>query len=155
VSTESADTEIDLHAITDADAAAKSGVEHGEALLRFAEAVYSRDEKAMRPARTRVLDAVGPEGLVSAAGVVGNFQRMVRIADSTGIPLDTPLEIVSGDIREDLDLQRFGSSANTPAGGALKRALTPVLRPLLRRAFAFVGGRMMRQRKPETKTDSA
>ena len=61
---------------------------------------------------------MGPEALVDAAAVVGNFGRMTRIADSTGIPLDESMEAISGAIRSELDLARFGSSANTPGARA-------------------------------------
>ena len=103
---------FDLRAVTQSDAAAKSGVAHGEELVRLAEAVVSGDdEQALAGARMRVLDAVGPEGLVSAAAVVGNFQRMVRIADSIGIPLDAPVEILSQDLRDDLAAALSAASA--------------------------------------------
>ena len=40
----------------------------------------------------------------------GNVLRMVRTADATGIALDEQLEHFSQDIREELELSRFGSS---------------------------------------------
>ena len=57
--------------------------------------------------------------LVDAAAVVGNFERMVRIADGTGIPLDKPVAMVSADMREELGLDaksvaaRFTSESHT------------------------------------------
>ena len=38
-------------------------------------------------AREALADAMGSEALVDAAGVVSNFERMVRVADSTGISI--------------------------------------------------------------------
>ncbi len=127
--------------MTDPSAAAASGVGHAEALLGFADALVGRDEDVLERARARLLDEVGSEGLVDAAAVASNFERMVRIADSTGIPLDGPLDLMSADLRQQLHVDRFGSSANTPGSGAAKRvtgsALRPVLRGLLRLAGAW------------------
>ena len=50
---------------------------------------------------------MGVAALIEAAGVASNFQRMVRIADSTGIPLGEGLEQRSEEVRAELDLDRF------------------------------------------------
>ncbi len=81
---------VDVSAITDDAAAQASGIAHAEALLAFAAAAARRDDAGLTAARARLLDETGAEALVGAAAVVGNFERMTRIADSTGIPLDTP-----------------------------------------------------------------
>jgi hypothetical protein len=106
--------EFDLHAVTDGTAAATSGVAQAETLVAFAEAVVDQDEKTLANARARVLVELGPEALVDAAAVAANFERMVRIADSTGIPLDGFLEAMTAELQQELNLQRFGSAANTP-----------------------------------------
>ena len=117
------ENEIDLHAITDGAAAEASGVLHADVLVALAEAQVAGDEAALVRARRGVVGRLGSEGLVDAAAVVANFERMVRIADSTGIPLDTPLNVMTGDIRGDLDLGRFSSAANTAEAGWLAHAL--------------------------------
>jgi len=104
---------FDLHAVTEGAATASSGVAHEETLLALAEAMVSDDEKALATARTRVLEELGPNGLVDAAGVASNFERMVRIADATGIPLDNFLDEMTVDLRAELKLARFESVANT------------------------------------------
>ena len=53
------------------------------------------------------MHACGTEVTVDAAGVASNFERMVRIADSTGIPLDERLASMSKEVREELHLDRF------------------------------------------------
>ena len=45
--------------------------------------------------------------MVDAAGVASNFERMVRIADATGIPLDARMEALSHEVRDTLHLERF------------------------------------------------
>ncbi len=132
--------------MTDASAAAASGVAHAEALVGFVDALVGRDEDVLERARARLLDEVGPEGLVDAAAVAANFERMVRIADSTGIPLDGPLDVMSADLRQQLHVDRFGSSANTPAAGAAKRVTGSALRPLVRGLLRLVGARRRRSR---------
>lgn len=72
------------------------------------------NEAVLATARTRLLEELGPEALVDAAGVASNFERMVRIADSTGIPLDGFLDERTVDMRAELKLTKFASTMNTP-----------------------------------------
>jgi hypothetical protein len=134
--------EVDIHAITDADA--DSGVPHGSALTAFAEATVlgSADEVA----RTRDVVALemGAEAVVDAAAVAANFQRMVRIADSTGIPLDKPVAIFSVDLREDLGLDAWSASANTPRVGAAMRTVGRVAQPLVAYIMKLYGSKQTR-----------
>ncbi len=123
MSGELSEQEIDLHVITDGDAAEASGVPDADVLVALAEAQVGDDDAALERARAGVVGKLGRDGLVDAAAVVANFERMVRIADSTGIPLDTPMNAMTGDIRGDLDLGRFASSANTAEAGWLAHAL--------------------------------
>ena len=132
---------MDARAVTDPSAAGTSGVAHAQALLAFADAVVGQDEAALAAARQALLVEMGAEALVDAAAVASNFERMVRIADGTGIPLDAPLEALSGDFRADLGVDRFGSAANTPAPGVVRRALGGVLRPVARLALRLLGAR--------------
>jgi hypothetical protein len=105
---------FDLHAVTEGTTTVSSGVAHEETLLALVEAMVSDDEEALAPARTRVREELGPEALVDAAAVASNFERMVRIADATGIPLDSFLDEMTVDLRAELNLARFESTANTP-----------------------------------------
>jgi hypothetical protein len=124
-------SELDLSAIASGDGAA-SGVDHGAELLAFADAAVRRDDQPLAAARAVLLAAAGSEALVDAAAVIGNFQRMVRIADATGIALDAPVEMLTGDLREELGIDTYASAANTPRSGPVRRAMGRVLRPLLR-----------------------
>jgi coenzyme F420-reducing hydrogenase gamma subunit len=95
-----------------------SGLEYAAELVQLAEAVAAWDEAAISEARQRLLEAAGPQVLVDAAGVAGNFQRMVRIADSMGIPVDNMSNEISNQVREELDLYRFHSAENSPRTGS-------------------------------------
>jgi hypothetical protein len=123
-------------------------VPHAEALLAFCDALVDRDEPALAAARAGVLAGLGPEGLVDVAAVASNFERIVRIADACGIPLDPPLEVLSGDLRGALGLARFASAANTPPPGPLVRLLGPLARPLARWALRSIGRGRQRTTPP-------
>ena len=129
---------MDVAAVTDDAAAAGSGIAHAPELLAFTDAAVRGSEAELAAARQAVLDAVGSEGLVDAAAVVGNFQRMTRIADSTGIPLDAPVNVMADDLQDELGLKDFGSARNTAEIGGLARALAPALRRISIPAFRLL-----------------
>jgi alkylhydroperoxidase family enzyme len=104
---------IDLRAVV-GTADADSGVEHGRLLIAFAEAVQGHDDEALRHSRDALRGVVSPAAFVDTCAVIAAFNVVDRIADATGIPLDPELSAISGDVREQLGLARFRSSANTP-----------------------------------------
>jgi hypothetical protein len=122
--------ELDVHAVTDDAAAATSGIAHAGTLLAFAEAVVGPDDAALAHARAEVLRRLGPTELVDSAAVASNFERMVRVADATGTPLDPPLVMLTEPLRTDLGLDRFGAAANTPPATAFRRLVGPLVRPV-------------------------
>ena len=97
-----------------ADAAA---IEHGAALLAFAEAV-TRGSDEIDAARAALRAALGEAGFIEAAGIVGIFNGLVRTADLSGIPLDDGTLHGSADAREKLGLNGYSGAANS----ALDRA---------------------------------
>jgi len=98
---------VNLPALTDHEAATSSGVEHGNLLIAFAEAMVRDNEAALTHARHAVIEGISPEAMVDAAGVASNFERMVRIADATGIQLDERMAALSQEVRDALQLERF------------------------------------------------
>jgi hypothetical protein len=103
--------------------------------MKFAESLASRDEQALATARSELQAVAGDEVLVDAAGVAGNFQRMVRIADSTGIPVDGVMGALSNTIQDELNLRRFGSADNTPRFSALQKLFNIPKRFLFRKVL--------------------
>ena len=100
------DRAYDLGAVTgfvDGD----GGVPHGRLLTAFAEAGLGDDDVALTRARGAVQEALGAAGLVDAAGVVGPFNAIDRVADATGIPLEPEKAAASADFRVALDLDRL------------------------------------------------
>jgi hypothetical protein len=135
---------VDVRAVAGADGAA--GVAHGAVLCALAEALVGEDDAELARARNAALSALGPAGLVDAVAVASNFERMVRIADATGIALDGPLELATQDLRAELGLARFGSSANTPARGWLGRLAGRALAPAARAAL-WAAARLAHRRR--------
>ena len=113
LSAEKSQSDIDLQMVNGEESALAGDIEHGIALMKFAEACMGKDEETLNSARDVLLAQAGPAVLVDAAGVVGNFQRMVRIADSTGIPLDERSVEAYSTVVDALDLGRFASAGNT------------------------------------------
>ena len=134
----------DVHALTDAGAAGRSGVPHERELLALAEAVVEGGERELASARAAALAALGPEGFVAAAAVAGQFECMDRIADATGTPLDPPLAALSAGMRAELGLDAFPSAANTPRVSAPLRLLGRALAPLARFLMPVLGARARR-----------
>ena len=88
-----------------------AGVPHGRMLVEFAEAVLGRDDGALAGARAVLMAALGAAGVVDAAGVVGLFNAIDRVADATGIPLEADKAAASADFRAALGLDRFAVAA--------------------------------------------
>jgi hypothetical protein len=133
---------VDLHVLTDSARAAESSVASAPALIALADAMVGDDDNALAGARERLHQDLGSAQLVDSVAVASNFERMVRIADATGIPLDDPVEIMTAGVRAELGIDRFTAAANTPPPGPLRRLLAPIMRPLLGTLMRVVGGRM-------------
>ena len=99
------DHDTDLRAI--ADPSIPLGVPGGNTLLQFVDAITGTSTVSPSDARRVVIDELGPEALVDAAAVFGNFAMMNRIAEGTGIPLAKQAEIREQDLIATLDLDRL------------------------------------------------
>ena len=107
--------EVDLQAVNGDAESAAVGIEFGPELMRFAESLAARSDE-LEDHREALLETAGPAVLVDAAGVAANFQRMVRIADAIGIPVDERMTgEMSMQVRAELDLERFPSARNSVA----------------------------------------
>jgi hypothetical protein len=137
--------EGNLLAVTEGAKAADSGVAHAEELTAFAEAAVRGDPAQLATARDTLREVAGSAVLVDAAGVVGNFQRMVRIADGAGISLDTSVRMMSEDFREELGLDQFESAARSKELSRLARLLAPILRGAAWLGLRAIGRRARRR----------
>ena len=89
-----------------------SGVPEGELLVAFAEAA-TRGRESLPSVRAELLEALGPEAFVLAAATVAIFNGLVRVADSTGIPLDDGTRNASVDFRGELGLNDYFGAQST------------------------------------------
>lgn len=103
-----------------------SGLPHGGLLVALAEAA-TRGTEDLAEARDALVAAIGETAFIEAGATTAIFNGLVRVADSTGIPLDDGTRLNSQQFREELDLNRFGGAANTdleaadgaPSGGSV------------------------------------
>ncbi len=133
-------TDGQLSGISGGSKAGDAGIEHGERLTAFADAAVNGEPAALDAARDALRAAAGSARVVDAAGVIGNFERMVRIADGTGIPLDGLVEIMSDDFREELGLEKFESRRTTRAS-LIRRTFGPLMRGAIRTGLRLAGRR--------------
>ncbi len=69
--------------------------------------MLGEDDSALTRARHALAMALGAPGLVDAAGIVGLFNAIDRVADATGIPLEPEKAAASADFRVALNLDQF------------------------------------------------
>ena len=115
LSANTTETDIDLQMVNGSTAKGAQEFPFANELARFAEAVAQRDEAEISRTRDELVQAAGEVVMVDAAAVAANFQRMVRIADSMGIPIDDKNVEAGAGIRQELKLSRFASAQNTPS----------------------------------------
>ena len=142
VSSELEGEKVDLQSVTKGSEV-QSGVPFQDELLAFAEVALGDDDEGIRLAREAVRAKMGDAAAVDAAGVIANFQRMVRIADGAGIPLDTPVAVATSTIRSELGLNSYSSFDNTPELNFAQRILGRLLNPFLGTVFKQVTKRMI------------
>ncbi len=94
------------------------GIAHGAQLVAFTDAAMGDDDETLRRERERLRKCLSDAAFVDTCATIGAFNVVDRIADATGIPLDEGLVGISSDVRQELDLARFASSANTPGESA-------------------------------------
>ena len=104
-------SEVNLRAVM--DPSIDSGIEHGHALLAFADAVTGTDSAALATAHERLHDEMGDAALVQAAAIIANFSMNDITANATGIPLESMIVTASTDFREPLGLDAFPSARNS------------------------------------------
>lgn len=122
--------------MVDPSRAEATGLPHAETFLAFADAVVHRDAQALPAVRDKLRDVVGANGVVDAAGVVGNFERMNRIADAAGLELDAPVRVLAANIQDELKLDTFASAIHSRRPGAVSKVIARIVVPIVSRLFA-------------------
>ena len=87
--------------------ASGGGVEHGDLLVKFAEAILGVTDAELAALRLRLCNGPGPAAMVDAAAVAALFNAIDRVADSTGIPVEPEKLQASADYKERLGIRRY------------------------------------------------
>lgn len=105
------DLAVNLVAMT--DRSQKLGLEHGEVLLAFADAVTGNDVNTLNQARADLVSSMGSGALVQAAAIAGNFSMNDTAANAIGIPMESMFLGDSEDYRAELGINDFPSAKNS------------------------------------------
>lgn len=89
-----------------ADPSVPTGVPGGDLLLRLVDAVMIGTEP-LAEVHAAIIDELGPEALVDAASVFGNFEMMNRVAEASGIPIPAQSIDRERDLIEQLNIGRY------------------------------------------------
>ncbi len=103
-SSETTGRSLDISAI--ADEARDPLIEGGRALREFVDATLDRSRSA-DDAREDVVRALGAAAGVRAAGVIGNFEMMNRLADGIGVPVGRARQQQEAPLLRQLGLDRI------------------------------------------------
>jgi hypothetical protein len=98
------DYELDIAAIR--DPSIPIGIPGGNNLLALVDAAMGSPPDDLTDAQAAIIDILGPESLVDAASVFGNFQMMNRVAEGTGISI--PAQAIER-MRDTIDELGIGS----------------------------------------------
>jgi len=110
--------DINLSALT-GGADGDAGIAHGDKLIAFAEAVIADHVSDMAAARAAVKAGLGDAVLVDTAGIIGMFNGLDRVADSTGAPLEDWKAAETADMRAAIGIDAFAATkAELKSGGA-------------------------------------
>ena len=101
---------IDYNAIN-GETAGDVGIPHADVLVEFAEATVLGGDSRLAAAREALTTAMGVEALVDSAGVVGLFNAIDRVADSTGIPIEDDKAEDTAALRSSLGIDDLLSAA--------------------------------------------
>ena len=90
VSVSQSSLQVDLSGLRTGDSQALDAIPKASTLIRLADAFMSHEPDHLANIRDEAASVIGELGVIEAIGVAANFQRMVRIASGTGIPIDEP-----------------------------------------------------------------
>jgi len=103
--------EIDLSAMV-RKSNAHTGIRGESCLISLADGFYSDNQDELTVARDKVEKELGISALVDAAGIIGIFDGIVKVADATGIPLEKDKSLASKEIRLSLGIDKFHPDKN-------------------------------------------
>ena len=93
------------------------GVEDEDLLVSIAEAVCAGDPVDLARMRAEAIGCIGTEKFVDAVGIASGFNGITKVANATGIPLDTRTEEVTASLREQIGIDNYSESHKTSLYG--------------------------------------
>ena len=133
--------QVNIQAVSDPSKADQCSVPNAKYLLAFADAAIRRESKEMESARGDLLNAIGWEGLVDSAGVVGNRERMNRVTLAAGLTLDPPAMILSATVRDELGLHEFESAKGATKPGRFAKLMARTATPIVFKVVSWLNRR--------------
>ncbi len=100
--------ELDIAAIR--DPSLPIGVPGGNGLLALVDAAMAGSRDDIADIQTTIIAQLGPESLVDAASVFGNFEMMNRVAEGTGISIPVQAVERMRDTIDELGIESFHKS---------------------------------------------
>jgi len=106
---ERGEADLDMKVVMGQSEDADGGIPNGARLRRFAVAMLGDDPDELAAARDELAAAVGNARAAQAAGIVAGFDAINRVADATGIALDTRSQAATRALVADLALESMRS----------------------------------------------
>lgn len=115
VSSQSEGLNANLQAVTLKDADA--GVPHSTLLRELTEATIGMRWDDLDSIRLEALEAIGRQSTADALAVASGFNGITRVADATGIPIDSYEDEIGKEIRSSIGIDRFHYDAKSSRYG--------------------------------------
>lgn len=98
--------EYDVNVDAVRDPELPSGIPGGNLMLRFVDAVLAQTEP-LGDIHEAIIAELGPEALVDAASVFGNFEMMNRVAEASGIPVSAVAIDRHAELIDSMEIRHF------------------------------------------------
>lgn len=105
-------------------------------ISNFIDQLMQGDDATIKLARQAIDQAISSAASVEIAGLVGSFQRMNRIANATGIALDSIVNAMSGEVQRELNLRNYETSKASRNSNPIFSFLMAKFRSLLFRLLS-------------------
>lgn len=111
VSSQSEGLDANLNAVTEEDV--DVGVPFSRLLRQLTEATIEMRWDDLASVRREAIDTIGRQSTIDALAVASGFNGIVRVADATGIPIDSYEDDVGKEIRSSIGIDEFHYSAKS------------------------------------------
>ena len=85
----------------------ETGIESGELISELATSLVTRNFPKLSDDRARGIEEMGLTSTIDVLSVASGFNGITRVANATGIPLDTFVETNTVSMRQEMDIDRF------------------------------------------------